>query len=81
MTTRLLFLLALKFFVVIINAQSGTLDPTFGTGGTGRLLEIKNNVYPNQAVKMGEKLRPGIYYIEAIQGEQKKTLKVIKSFR
>lgn len=44
----------------------------------GRVLQAKNNMYSGQTFKVGEKLLPGIYYVEATQGQTKKVLKVTK---
>jgi len=44
---------------------------------SGQLIEIRR-VSANQTYKLGENYRAGIYLIEAIQGNQRKTLKVIK---
>lgn len=43
----------------------------------GRAVERKQ-VFSNQQVKFGMNYRPGIYYVECIQGEAKRTIKVVK---
>ncbi|HVE61633.1 MAG TPA: T9SS type A sorting domain-containing protein [Chitinophagaceae bacterium] len=44
----------------------------------GKILEVRNNVSAGQTLRIGDKLRPGTYYVEALQGKQKQALKVIK---
>ena len=44
---------------------------------TGQLIEIRN-VTPGELIRLGANYRPGTYLIEAIQGNQRKTIKVIK---
>jgi hypothetical protein len=44
----------------------------------GRLIERQNNVYSGQTYKVGSNIIPGIYYVEATQGRQRKVLKIIK---
>ena len=43
----------------------------------GRVIETKANVQTGE-IKLGENYRPGTYLIEAIQGGQKKTVKLVK---
>jgi len=44
----------------------------------GRVVENRNSETEGQTFKLGENYRPGIYLLEAIQGNQRKTLKLIK---
>jgi uncharacterized delta-60 repeat protein len=44
----------------------------------GRLVELRNNIYTGQTLTLGSKYRPGIYFIEAVQGENRRTIKIIK---
>jgi hypothetical protein len=46
--------------------------------GLGRTIESRNLVTEGQTFRLGENYRPGIYLIEAIQGKERKTLKLIK---
>jgi hypothetical protein len=43
----------------------------------GQLIETKN-ISPGQTLRLGEHYYPGSYIIQAIQGKQRKTIKVIK---
>jgi len=44
----------------------------------GRVLENRNSVTEGQTFRLGENYKPGIYLVEAIQGNERKTLKLIK---
>jgi len=44
----------------------------------GRVLTIRSNVAPNSTVLIGQNYRPGIYYLEAFQGKQKLTIRLVK---
>jgi len=43
-----------------------------------RVVERKDKVATNQTIVMGSNLLPGIYFVEVIQGNQRKTIKVLK---
>jgi hypothetical protein len=45
----------------------------------GRIVEVRNNVPANSAIYLGQNLRAGVYYIEAVQGDERRSVKVIKS--
>jgi hypothetical protein len=44
----------------------------------GRLIETKSKLAAGQTFKVGENYKPGIYLVEVIQGNERKTLKLIK---
>jgi len=46
---------------------------------SGRVIEQYNKVSANTSVKVGQKLSAGSYYVEVIQGDQRKFLKIIKT--
>jgi hypothetical protein len=45
---------------------------------TGRLMELRSNVNGN-AIRFGERYKPGIYFVEATSGGEKVILKVVKT--
>jgi uncharacterized repeat protein (TIGR03803 family) len=45
---------------------------------SGKVIEVKTNVFAGQTLQIGSNYRPGIYMVEAIQGKERKTLKLIK---
>jgi hypothetical protein len=44
----------------------------------GRVLSTKSNVPSNSTFNFGQMYRPGIYFVEAIQGKNRLTLKLVK---
>ena len=45
----------------------------------GRLIEIKNNIPANGTLRIGDNYRPGIYFVEVIQGNESTRIQIIKS--
>jgi uncharacterized repeat protein (TIGR03803 family) len=44
----------------------------------GKVIEVKNNVFVGQTLQIGSNYRPGVYFAELTQGNNKKQLKLIK---
>jgi hypothetical protein len=44
----------------------------------GRVIEARRGVAANSTLQIGAAYRPGIYIVEAVQGSQRTTLKLIK---
>jgi hypothetical protein len=44
----------------------------------GRLIEIKSGIAANSTFRLGDRYRPGMYYVEAIHGKIKTTVKLVK---
>jgi len=45
---------------------------------SGRTVQVMNGLSANQTIQVGVDYRPGVYFIEMIQGTQRKQLKLIK---
>jgi hypothetical protein len=45
---------------------------------TGRLIETKDNLVAGSIFRLGDRYRPGIYYVHIIQGQQHKAIKLVK---
>ena len=45
---------------------------------SGRVVEVRSNIASNTIVKIGDNYRTGTYYVEVIQGSNKKLLKLVK---
>jgi hypothetical protein len=45
---------------------------------TGKIWEAKNNLKPGQFIKLGERVKPGIYLLQVKQGLQSKQLTLVK---
>ncbi len=48
------------------------------TDMTGRLIEQRSNLSANQALRVGDNYRAGMYYVEVTQGASKKQVKLVK---
>ncbi|HEX4958560.1 MAG TPA: HYR domain-containing protein [Lacibacter sp.] len=48
---------------------------------SGRIVEVKQNVYAGQLVEFGTDYKVGSYFVEAVQGDQRKIIKLIKAAR
>jgi len=64
-----------------------TLQLTGGAGeavnlrvvdGLGRTIEIRKGIAANSTLQIGATYRPGVYIVEAVQGKERVTLKLIK---
>lgn len=44
----------------------------------GRVVETRSNVAANSSITVGSHYRPGIYFVEVVQGSEKATLKLLK---
>jgi|GEM_PF-6388393 len=45
---------------------------------SGRIVEVRSNIAANSIVKIGDNYRTGTYYVEVVQGTNKKQLKLVK---
>jgi hypothetical protein len=45
----------------------------------GRIIDVLSNLYAGQTVQIGSAYRPGIYFVEMLQGNNRKQLKLLKS--
>jgi hypothetical protein len=45
---------------------------------SGRIIETKYGLPANYSISIGHSYKPGLYYVEIIQGNQKQTLKLVK---
>jgi len=59
------------------NNKTGKIDMKV-LNAQGKLLEARNNLFAGQTVRIGGNYRPGSYFIQAVQGTQRKTVTVIK---
>ncbi len=65
-------------FTVTINSGSQEKIRVRVMNIDGRVMEKKNNVAPNSTISLGSKFSPGNYYIEVVQGEERRVVKVVK---
>jgi len=45
----------------------------------GRIIETRSNLSPNTTVQLGHAWKPGLYYAECTQGDQKLVIKLVKA--
>jgi hypothetical protein len=46
---------------------------------SGRLIEVKQSLFPGQTIQIGGAYRSGVYIVDVIQGNNRKQVKIIKS--
>src|SRR5690606_23497342 len=44
----------------------------------GRIVEYHQKVAPNSTLQVGQSLSPGNYFVEVLQGSERKTVKIVK---
>lgn len=44
----------------------------------GRMVETKLGVAPNTTLELGANYKAGIYYLQMVQGNRKRTIKLLK---
>jgi uncharacterized delta-60 repeat protein len=66
-----------SYFTLILNSPHEGKVNLIVSDGLGRVIEVKS-VAANSPIQTGGNYRPGIYYVQAIQGGDKVTLKLIK---
>ena len=66
-------------FNLAINGSNKTPVHIRVTDISGRIIEQYDKVSANTSVKLGQKLSAGSYYVEVMQGDQRKFLKIIKT--
>ncbi len=69
---------SVSYFTVLATGNINTAISIRVIYVAGRIIEVRNNVYVGQTIKIGDNYRPGTYYVEAIQGKEKRSLKLIK---
>ncbi|MDQ3844620.1 MAG: T9SS type A sorting domain-containing protein, partial [Bacteroidota bacterium] len=45
---------------------------------SGKLVELRNNLQAGQTLRLGDKYRPGMYFVEVLQGNGREVLKLVK---
>jgi hypothetical protein len=45
----------------------------------GRTVQVIQNLATGQTVQLGSEYRPGIYFVEMLQGNQRKQVKLLKA--
>jgi hypothetical protein len=45
---------------------------------SGKLIEVRNNLVAGQTLQLGNNYRPGMYFVELIQGDKRRIVKLVK---
>jgi hypothetical protein len=45
---------------------------------TGRMIESRSGIQPNTQLQIGQNWKPGIYILQVQQGQESKTIKLVK---
>jgi hypothetical protein len=63
-----------------INIKSSKSEPVDlkVVDAVGRVIETKRKVSANGSVTIGDRYQSGVYYLQAVQGSERATLKLIK---
>jgi hypothetical protein len=65
-------------FNCIINSDSELLFSLLVYDYAGRIVELKENIIPNENFTFGNNLAPGFYFVEINNGEGKEIFKIVK---
>lgn len=65
------------FTLSIQNGGNGAVQVKI-SDAAGRLVEAKTNIAPNSMLQVGQAYRPGIYYVEIVQGGRKSVVTLVK---
>lgn len=66
-----------QFVMEVNSVLSGTYSYRV-MDAQGKVLELRNSLYTKQPVRFGDKLKPGIYFVEVLMGTEKLTTRLIK---
>jgi hypothetical protein len=67
------------FFTLRIQSQSNAPVQVRIVDAVGRVVEVRQGLSVNSTVPVGHSYRPGVYYVQAVQGSQQVSLKVVKA--
>jgi hypothetical protein len=66
------------FFTLRIQSQSNAPVQLRIVDGVGSVVEARQGMGANSTLAVGHSYRPGVYYVQVLQGNQKATLKLVK---
>jgi hypothetical protein len=67
-----------KFIVKLESSDANSLITLKVVDAAGRIVEVKQNLRAGQVIELGDDYRLGTYFVEAVQGEQRRTVKLMK---
>ncbi|MEP7109701.1 MAG: kelch repeat-containing protein [Ferruginibacter sp.] len=66
------------YFTLITKSNSNAPIAVSVTDAAGKLIEVRNNVAVKGRLELGNRYRPGTYYVQVIQGNNKATVMLVK---
>jgi hypothetical protein len=67
-----------SYFTLVIRSDSKEAVSMLVSDAVGRMLEAKKGMSPNTSLHMGQNLKPGVYFVQVVQGGKVVTLKLVK---
>ena len=68
-----------SYFTIMAKSNSDAPITISITDLAGRIMEKRSNIAPNSMLRFGDKYGPGVYLIQAIQENERVTLRLIKN--
>ncbi len=67
------------YFTLLLQSSNTTEGITLKiVDQNGRLVEVKNSLQAGQAVQVGGTYRQGVYFVQAVQGDKRKVVRLLK---
>ncbi|HVG17108.1 MAG TPA: ExeM/NucH family extracellular endonuclease, partial [Chitinophagaceae bacterium] len=67
-----------NYFIINLSLKGDHMFTVIVRDIFGKTIETKKDLQPGQALKLGAEYRPGLYFVELIQGKDRQILKLIK---
>ena len=68
-----------NYFTIDTKSSNKQLLNVKAVDALGRLIETKNNIPANGNFRIGDNYRPGIYFVEIIQGSESRRIQIVKN--
>lgn len=66
------------YFTLVVQSPNSPPVTLKVVDAAGRLVENRAGIAPNTTLQVGEGYRPGVYYVEVVQGSERVSLKLVK---
>ena len=67
-----------SYFVLSVPASQDQPVSMRVTDAVGKMIEIRKVLFTEQVIRIGEQYKPGVYFVQVIQGNKQQTIKIIK---
>jgi hypothetical protein len=69
-----------SYFTLQVRSKENTAPISFKVvDQLGRIIEVRKNVNANSSLKIGDGYKPGMYFVEILQGNEKANIKLMKA--